>query len=91
MPVYLPQEKRDEIFTKYSGSATNTGDTKGQVALFTFRINALSAHLRANKNDHSSRRRLLTLVGKRRGLLVYLEKKDLMGYRELIADLGIRR
>jgi small subunit ribosomal protein S15 len=91
MPVYLPKEKRDEIFTKYSGSATNTGDTKGQIALFTFRINELSAHLRANKNDHSSRRRLLTLVGKRRGLLTYLQKKDLMGYRELIADLGIRR
>ncbi len=91
MPVYLPQEKKDEIFKKYSGSATNTGDTKGQVALFTFRINELSAHLRSNKNDHSSRRRLLTLVGKRRGLLTYLQKKDLMGYRELIADLGIRR
>ena len=91
MPVYLPQEKKDEIFAKYSGSATNTGDTKGQIALFTFRINALSAHLRANKKDHSSRRTLLTLVGKRRGMLSYLQKKDLTGYRELIADLGIRR
>ena len=91
MPVYLPQEKKDEIFEKYAGSASNTGDTKGQVALFTFRINALSAHLRANKNDHSSRRTLLTLVGKRRGMLDYLQRKDLEGYRALIADLGIRR
>ena len=91
MPVYLPKEKRDEIFTKYAGSATNTGDAKGQVALFTFRINALADHLRANKNDHASRRTLLTLVGKRRGMLNYLQRKDLEGYRALIADLGIRR
>ena len=91
MPVYLPKEKRDEIFTKYSGSATNTGDSKGQIALFTFRINALADHLRANKNDHSSRRRLLTLVGQRRGMLNYLQRKDLEGYRALIAELGIRR
>ncbi len=91
MPIYLPREKQDEIFTKYAGSATNTGDTKGQIALWTFRINALSEHLRANKNDHSSRRALLTMVGKRRGMLDYLQRKNLEGYRELIADLGIRR
>ena len=91
MPVYLPQEKIDEIFEKHSGRAKNTGDTKGQIALFTYRINSLADHLRANKNDHSSRRALLTLVGKRRGMLNYLQKKDLMGYRELIAELGIRR
>ena len=91
MPVYLPQEKRDEIFEKYAGSKTNTGDTKGQVALFTYRINSLAEHLRRNKKDHSSRRALLTLVGKRRGMLDYLQRKDLEGYRALIADLGIRR
>jgi len=91
MPVYLPQEKKDEIFKKYSGSASNTGETKGQIALFTFRINALSDHLRANKKDHSSRRTLLSLVGKRRGMLDYLQRKDLEGYRALIAELGIRR
>ncbi len=91
MPIYLPREKQDEIFTKYSGAATNTGDTKGQIALFTHRINSLAAHLRANKKDHSSRRALLTLVGKRRGLLSYLQKKNIQEYRDLIADLGIRR
>ncbi len=91
MPIYLPREKQDEIFTKYAGSATNTGDTKGQIALWTFRINSLADHLRANKNDHSSRRALLTMVGKRRGMLDYLQRKNLEGYRELIADLGIRR
>ena len=91
MPVYLPKEKRDEIFTQYAGSASNTGDTKGQIALFTYRINSLADHLRANKNDHSSRRTLLTLVGKRRGMLNYLQRKDLEAYRALIADLGVRR
>jgi len=91
MPVYLPKEKQDEIFEKYGGSASNTGSTKGQIALFTFRINALAEHLRNNKKDHSSRRTLLTLVGKRRGMLNYLEHKDLEGYRALIAELGIRR
>ena len=91
MPVYLPREKQDEIFTTHAGSATNTGDTKGQIALFTFRINALADHLRDNKNDHSSRRALLSLVGKRRGMLDYLQRKDLTAYRALIADLGIRR
>ena len=91
MPVYLPQEKKDEIFEKYAGSATNTGDTKGQIALFTYRVNELTKHLRANKKDHSSRRALLTLVGKRRRKLDYLRRKDLTGYRELVADLGIRK
>ena len=91
MPVYLPREKQDEIFEKYAGAANNTGDTKGQIALFTFRINALADHLRANKKDHSSRRALLSLVGKRRGMLDYLQRKDLDAYRDLIAELGIRR
>ena len=91
MPVYLPQEKKDAIFEKYAGSATNTGDTKGQIALFTYRVNELTKHLRANKKDHSSRRALLTLVGKRRRKLDYLRRKDLTGYRELVADLGIRK
>ena len=91
MPIYLPREKQDEIFTKYAGAAENTGDTKGQIALWTFRINALADHLRANKNDHSSRRALLTMVGKRRGMLNYLQRKDLEGYRALISELGIRR
>ena len=91
MPAYLTAEQRDELFARYAGSASNTGDTRGQVALFTFRINALADHLRANKKDHSSRRALLTLVGKRRRMLDYLQRKDLDGYRQLIADLGIRR
>lgn len=90
MPVYLSQEKKDEIFEKFAGNKSNTGDTKGQIALFTYRINSLSEHLRRNKKDHGSRRALLTLVGKRKGMLNYLKKKDLMGYRQILVDLKIR-
>lgn len=90
MALYLTKEKQDEIFEKYGGSAKNTGSTEGQVALFTFRIQELSKHLQKNHKDHSCRRRLLTLVGKRRRLLRYLAGKDIQKYRDLIKDLGIR-
>ena len=91
MPVYLPQEKMDEIFAEYAGDAKNTGDTKGQIALFTYRIQELSNHLQTHRKDHSSRKALLSLVGKRRRHLAYLQRKDLDGYRALIAKLGIRK
>ncbi len=91
MAIYLTKEKRQEIFAEYGGSPNNTGSTEGQVALFTYRINSLSDHLRSNKKDHSCRRTLLTLVGKRRKLLAYLASKDIVKYRELIAKLGIRK
>lgn len=91
MAVYLTEEKKKEIFTEYGGSAGNTGSTEGQIALFTFRIQSLSEHLKANKKDHSCRRALLTLVGKRRRLLKYLASKDIQKYRDLIEKLGIRK
>jgi small subunit ribosomal protein S15 len=91
MPEYLPKEKKQEIFKEYGGSETNTGSTEAQIALFTFRIKELSNHLRENPKDHSSRRALLTIVGKRKSLLNYLSRKDLDGYRALIEKLGIRR
>lgn len=91
MAVYLTKEKKEEIFKQYGGSATNTGNTEAQVALFTFRINELSQHLQTNKRDHSCRRTLLTLVGKRKRLLGYLAKKDISKYRELIEKLGVRK
>jgi small subunit ribosomal protein S15 len=91
MATYLPKEKINEIFAEYGGSAGNTGSTEGQVALFTFRIKALSDHLRINHKDHSSRRALLTLVGKRRRLLNYLASKDIQKYRDLIVKLNIRK
>ena len=91
MSNYLSKEKREEIFAEYGGSSTNTGSIEGQIALFTFRIAGLSDHLHANKKDHSSRRRLLTLVGKRSKLLKYLSKRDLQGYRDILVKLNIRK
>jgi small subunit ribosomal protein S15 len=90
MAEYLSKEKMEEIFQEYGGGAKNTGSTEGQVALFTFRIAELSKHLHTNRKDHSCKRTLLTLVGKRRRLLRYLSKKDIVGYRTLIEKLGIR-
>ncbi len=91
MAVYLTKEKKEEIFTQYAGSVSNTGNTEAQVALFTFRINELSQHLQRNKKDHSCRRTLLTLVGKRKRLLGYLAKRDIAKYRDLIEKLGLRK
>ena len=87
----MTQEKMDEIFAEYGGTAKNTGSTEGQAALFTFKIQELSAHLHKNHKDHSARRALLTLVGKRKRMLDYLAKKDIQKYRDLIAKLGIRK
>lgn len=91
MAVYLTKEKKEEIFKEYGGSDKNTGSTEGQIALFTYRIQMLSEHLQRNKKDHSCRRTLLTLVGKRKSLLQYLAKKDIQKYRDLIQKLGLRK
>ncbi len=91
MATYLPKEKKAEIFSQYGGSDKNTGSIEGQVALFTYRINSLSQHLNDNKKDHSCRRSLLRLVGRRRQLLAYLSKKDINKYRQLTKDLKIRK
>jgi small subunit ribosomal protein S15 len=91
MAEYLSTEKKEEIFKEYGGSAKNTGSVEGQIALYTFRINSLSQHLNENKKDHSCRRSLLTLVGKRKNLLKYLAKKDIQKYRDLIDKLGLRK
>ena len=91
MPIYLEEGKIKSIFAEYGGSETNTGSIEGQIALFTFKIKMLSEHLKENRKDHSCRRSLLKMVGKRRRLLAYLAKRDLQGYRALIAKLGLRR
>ncbi len=91
MPVYLDEGKIGEIFKEYGGSEKNTGSTEGQIALFTYKIKMLSEHLKENKKDHSCRRSLLKMVGKRRRLLNYLSRKDLEGYRALITKLGLRK
>ncbi|MFT5834768.1 MAG: small subunit ribosomal protein S15 [Cognaticolwellia sp.] len=91
MAIYLGKEKMEEIFAEHGGDAKNTGSTEGQIALFTFRIGEMSKHLQSNQKDHSCRRSLLRLVGKRRKLLRYLEKTNITKYRGLIEKLEIRR
>ena len=87
----ITAEEKKELFTNFGGDSTNAGSTEGQIALFTHRINHLTEHLKTNKKDHSSRRGLLKLVGKRRRLLNYLMKNDIEKYRVLIKELGIRK
>ena len=82
---------KSEIIAAYARHEGDTGSPEVQVALLTERINHLTEHLKENKKDHHSRRGLLSMVGKRRGLLDYLKKIDVIRYRELIAELGVRR
>ena len=87
----LTLEDKREIVRKFGKSERDTGSPEVQVALLTARINHLTDHLREHKHDHHSRRGLLMLVGQRRRLLNYLQRKQLDRYRELIAELGLRR
>lgn len=87
----ITKERKQEIVEKYGGSEDNTGSTEAQIAILTERINDITEHLRDHSQDHSSRRGLLKLVGKRRRLLNYLRDNDIGKYRELISDLGIRK
>jgi small subunit ribosomal protein S15 len=89
--MYLTGEKKQELFSKHGKSKEDTGSTEGQVALFTFRINHLTEHLKKNKKDHSTRRSLIKLVGKRRSLLDYLKRKDIERYRAIIKELNLRK
>lgn len=79
------------IIEKYGRDANDTGSPEVQVALLTERINHLTEHLKINKKDHHSRRGLLMMVGHRKGLLNYIKKNDIEKYRQLIADLGLRK
>jgi small subunit ribosomal protein S15 len=87
----LTVEQKQEIVARHGKDGNDTGSTEVQVALLTSRINHLTEHLRGHKKDHHSRRGLLMLVGQRRRLLKYLQKKDLDRYRALIQELGLRR
>jgi small subunit ribosomal protein S15 len=88
---YLTKEKTAAIFAKYGANAANTGSVEGQIALLTERIAGISGHLGVNKKDHSSRRGLMKMVGQRKRLLTYLQKRNLEGYRSLIEQLGLRK
>lgn len=89
--IMMTAEKKKEIIAAYGRTPNDTGSPEVQVALLTERINTLTEHLKENKKDHHSRRGLLKMVGKRRGLLDYLKRNDLEGYRTLIERLGLRK
>lgn len=89
--MYLTSEKKQEIFKKHGKSATDTGSPEGQVALFTYRINHLTEHLKKNRKDFGTERALVNMVGKRKRILNYLKNKDIERYRAIISELGIRK
>lgn len=88
--MVLKREKKDEIVQKYKQHQEDTGSPEVQVALLTERINSLVEHLKKNKKDNHSRRGLLMLVGQRKKLLNYLQKKDAARHKNLLASLKLR-
>ena len=87
----ISKEKKTAIINEYARTAGDTGSPEVQVAVLTARIAELTEHLKANPKDHHSRKGLLKMVGQRRGLLAYLQKKDINRYRTLIEKLGLRK
>lgn len=82
---------KQELIEKYALHEGDTGSPEVQIALLTERINHLNEHLKLNMKDHHSRRGLLKMVGKRRGLLNYLKEKDIERYRAIVAALNLRK
>ena len=86
----ISKEKKQAIMAEYARTEGDTGSPEVQVAVLTARINELTEHLKANKNDNHSRRGLIQMVANRKSLLKYYERKDLEACRELKKKLGIR-
>ncbi len=89
--MYLTKEEKQELFKTHGKGAKDTGSAEGQIALFTQRISHLSGHLKTNRKDYNTERSLVRLVGKRRNLLDYLMKKDVLRYRAIVKELGLRK
>ena len=87
----ISKKKKAEIIKAYGRTPEDTGSPEVQIAILTERIRELTEHLKVNKKDHHSRRGMLKMIGQRRNLLAYLQKKDLEGYRALIEKLGLRK
>ena len=85
------KEVKQNLISTYRNHETDTGSPEVQIALLTERINHLNEHLKENHKDHHSRRGLLKMVGKRKGLLAYLMKTDINRYRAIIEKLGLRK
>ena len=89
--MYLDSTKKQEIFAQYGASAQDTGSVESQVALFTYRIQHLTEHLKKHPQDFNTSRSMKLLIGKRRNLLDYLMRNDINRYRAIIEKLNIRR
>ena len=87
----VSKEQKSEIVSKFGGNTANTGDSAVQVALLTARINDLQNHFKANPKYYAGKRGLLKLVGQRRRLLKYIKNRNINEYRDLIAQLGLRK
>lgn len=87
----ISKEKKTAIMNEYARKPGDTGSPEVQIAVLSARISELTEHLKANPKDHHSRRGMYKMIGQRRGLLNYLMKTDLEGYRALIEKLGIRK
>ncbi|MGK7391572.1 MAG: 30S ribosomal protein S15 [Candidatus Cyclobacteriaceae bacterium M2_1C_046] len=91
--MYLTNDKKQELFENHGRlkSKQDTGSPESQIALFTYRINHLTEHMKRNKKDYSTQLGLMKLVGKRRKLLNYLQKVDITRYREVLQELNLRK
>ena len=89
--MYLDQAKKVEIFTQFGKDAKDTGSVESQVALFTYRIQHLTEHLKKNHKDFVTARSLTMMVGRRRKLLKYLYVNDINRYRAIVKALGLRK
>ncbi|MBQ8510597.1 MAG: 30S ribosomal protein S15 [Clostridia bacterium] len=87
----MQKEVKQQIIAEYKMSENDTGSPEVQIAVLTNRINSLTEHLKVNPKDHHSRRGLLKMVGHRRNLLGYLQKKDITRYRAIVEKLGLRK
>lgn len=87
----LQKEVKTDIITTYATHEGDTGSAEVQIAILSKRIADLTAHLKTNPKDHHSRRGMQKMIGKRRSLLVYLQKKDINRYRAIIEKLGLRK
>ncbi len=86
----ISRERVAELIKEYGKDENDSGSTEVQVAILTERIRNLTEHLKVHKKDNHSRRGLMMLIGKRRGLLKYIKNRDIDEYRDLIKRLGIR-
>ncbi len=87
----ITKEEKLDYTRKFGNDEKDTGNAQVQIAILTHRIRELTEHMKSNKKDSHTRLGLMKLVGKRRRLLKYMEKKDIEAYRSLIKELGIRK